>query len=181
MSIAAVTVPTLIASSPADHADLSDARAQSPRSFVFGEFVLIPERQSLHQGGTPVRIGGRALDLLTALVERPGELLNKHELMSRAWPSTFVEETNLKVNIASLRRILGESRGTPRYIATVSGRGYRFIAPVRPLAEEEALALLRAEPSQIEKVLETLDGICRLLLQLKVATALTRGDQPSVQ
>jgi DNA-binding winged helix-turn-helix (wHTH) protein len=78
----------------------------------------------------PVRIGGRARDLLTILVERAGELVDKQELVSRAWPDTFVEEGNLKVNIAGLRRALGERPEVPRFIATVVGRGYRFIAPV---------------------------------------------------
>src|SRR5262245_35282857 len=110
----------------------STLRAEvSQRSFVFGPFVLIPERQLLLRGETPVRIGGRALDILTALVERPGELLTKRELMARAWPKTVVEECNLKVNMAALRRALGDEPGMATYIATVTGRGYRFTAPVQ--------------------------------------------------
>lgn len=101
-----------------------------PRSFRFGPFLLQPERQLLLKFDAPVRIGGRALDLLTLLVERAGELVSKQELVSRAWPDTFVEEGNLKVNIAGLRRVLGESGDVPHFIATVVGRGYRFIAPV---------------------------------------------------
>ena len=86
----------------------------------------------------PVRIGGRAFDLLTVLVERAGELVSKQELMSSVWPDTFVEEGNLKVNIAGLRRALGECSGEPRFIATVIGRGYRFIEPVDLLASAAA-------------------------------------------
>ncbi len=78
----------------------------------------------------PVRLGSRALEILIALVERPGELVSKNELMARVWPSTFVEEGNLKVQVAGLRRALGDSRGSNRYLATVPGRGYRFVAPV---------------------------------------------------
>ena len=70
--------------------------------------MLIPERQLLLKGEAPVRIGSRALDILTALVERPGELVSKRELFSRVWPDTFVEEGNLKVNMVALRRALGE-------------------------------------------------------------------------
>jgi DNA-binding winged helix-turn-helix (wHTH) protein len=103
----------------------------SARSFAFEQFVLCPERQLLTKCGIPVRVGGRALDLLTALVERPGELVDKQALVARAWPTTFVDEANLKVNMASLRRALGESHTEPAFIATVVGRGYRFIAPVR--------------------------------------------------
>jgi DNA-binding winged helix-turn-helix (wHTH) protein len=101
------------------------------RTFSFGPFLLVPERQLLLQGETPVKIGCRALDLLTALVERPGELVSKKELMARIWPTTTVEEGNLKVNMAALRRALGEDAISARYIATVTGRGYRFIAPVQ--------------------------------------------------
>lgn len=100
------------------------------RSFAFGPFVLIPERQLLLKGEAPVRIGSRAMDILTALVERPGDLVSKRELFSRAWPDTFVEEGNLKVTMVALRRALGEGSGKAQYIATVTGRGYRFVAPV---------------------------------------------------
>lgn len=108
----------------------SDRAEGASRSFAFGPFVLIPERQLLLENGDPVRIGSRALDILTALVEHPGDLVSKRELISRAWPDTFVEEGNLKVNMVALRRVLGEGPSTAQYIATVVGRGYRFIAPV---------------------------------------------------
>ncbi|WP_431266251.1 winged helix-turn-helix domain-containing protein [Roseateles chitinivorans] len=106
------------------------------RAFSFGPFTLLPERQLLLKEGTPLRVGGRALDLLTALVERPGETVSKRALMARAWPNTVVDESNLKVNMAGLRRVLGDGGGgggggDPQYIATVVGRGYRFVAEVR--------------------------------------------------
>lgn len=107
-----------------------DLAKGGPRSFTFGPFVLVPERQLLLKNDEPVRIGGRALDILTALVERSGELVSKRELFSRAWPETFVDEGNLKVNIAALRRALGDEPSQVKYIATVIGRGYRFVAPV---------------------------------------------------
>lgn len=108
----------------------SDLAERLSRSFSFGPFVLIPERQLLLQDDAPVRIGGRALDILTTLVERPGELVNKRELITRVWPDVVVDDGNLKVNMAALRRALGDGAGTAQYIATVTGRGYRFIAPV---------------------------------------------------
>jgi predicted ATPase/DNA-binding winged helix-turn-helix (wHTH) protein len=110
---------------------IADSPKRITRSFAFGPFVLVPDRQVLLRNGTQVRIGGRALDILTALVERAGELVSKRELIARVWPKTIVDEANLKVNIAALRRTLGD--GGPedaRYIATVTGRGYQFIAPV---------------------------------------------------
>ncbi|MBB3409903.1 putative ATPase/DNA-binding winged helix-turn-helix (wHTH) protein [Rhizobium sp. BK316] len=108
----------------------SDLDERPSRSFSFGPFVLIPDRQLLLQGDAPVRIGGRALDILTVMVERPGELVNKSELMARVWPNVVVDDGNLKVNMAALRRALGDGIGAAQYIATVTGRGYRFIAPV---------------------------------------------------
>jgi DNA-binding winged helix-turn-helix (wHTH) protein len=107
---------------------------KGPRTFVFGPFMLIPERQLLLNGEAPVRIGSRALEILTVLVERAGELVCKRDLFARVWPDTFVEEGNLKVNVAGLRRALGEAPGQTRYIAAVPGRGYRFVAPVRASA-----------------------------------------------
>lgn len=101
------------------------------RSFAFGPFVLEPERQLLLRDGVPVRLGGRALDILTALAERPGELVSKQELIARVWPDLYVEEGNLKTNVAHLRRALGDRPETPEFIATIVGRGYRFIAPTR--------------------------------------------------
>lgn len=104
---------------------------QKPRSFAFGPFVFTPEQQMLLEDQTPVALGGRALDILTALVESPGAVLTKSELIARAWPNLFVEEGNLKVTIGALRRALGEKAGSLQYIATVIGRGYRFVAPVQ--------------------------------------------------
>ncbi|TWI67461.1 putative ATPase [Pseudoduganella lurida] len=107
--------------------------ATGERAFAFGAFVLVPERQALLQDGVAVRLGGRALDILTALVERAGELVSKRELLARVWPDTIVDESNLKVNVAALRRALGDGGSDDAcYIATVNGRGYRLIAPVTP-------------------------------------------------
>jgi len=118
------------------------------RTFVFGPFRLLPERQLLMRDETPVRIGGRALDLLTVLVERPGEIVSKPELLTRVWPNTFVEEGNLKVNMAALRRALGEAHGASQYIATVVGRGYRFCAPVQSSRSEGPVFELGAATSR---------------------------------
>jgi DNA-binding winged helix-turn-helix (wHTH) protein len=84
----------------------------------------------LLEGDAPVSLGSRALDLLIALVERPGELISKPELIEKVWPHTFVVEGNLKLHIAALRRALGDGQCSNRYISTVCGRGYCFVAPV---------------------------------------------------
>jgi len=99
-------------------------------SFSFGPFRLIPGQQLLLEDGVPVHIGSRALLLLTALVENAGELVSKSDLIARAWPDAVVDESNLKVHIAALRRALGDGLRGNRYLATISGRGYIFVAPV---------------------------------------------------
>src|SRR5215469_206512 len=71
---------------------------------TFGPFSFHPTRHLLLEGETLVRLGSRALAILAALVERPGELVSKDELTARVWPNTVVEESNLKVNVCALRR-----------------------------------------------------------------------------
>ncbi len=116
-------------------------------TFAFGPYLFIPNRQLLLHDSQAVRVGGRALDLLRAFVRRPGELLSKRELLEEAWPSTTVVEGNLKVHIAALRRALDDEADSSRYIATVNGRGYRFIAPVETGEALTALAAAgRAQP-----------------------------------
>lgn len=155
------------------------------RSFSFGPFLLVPERQALMRDETPVRIGGRALDILTALVERPGEVVAKRELMARAWPNLAVEEGNLKVNMATLRRALGEGRGPAKYIATVVGRGYRFVAPVHlsgpPPPSIDAGAApkrrhnLPAATTRIVGRAEAIEGILRDLGEARIVSVVGPG------
>src|SRR6476660_96975 len=79
-----------------------------PHAKCFGSFRLLPDQRLLTEGDKPVRIGSRTLDLLIALVDRPGELVSKEELMALVWPNTHVEPCNLSVQIARLRHILGD-------------------------------------------------------------------------
>jgi|SRR6516225_845555 len=96
----------------------------------FGPFRLLRARRLLLKGNEPVPVGGRAFDLLIALVERPGEVISKSELIAEVWPEAFVAESNLKVRIAALRRALVDGQAGGRYISTIFGRGYCFVAPV---------------------------------------------------
>ncbi len=106
----------------------------SEPAISFGVFRLVAARRLLLEGDKPVRLGGRAFDILAALVERAGEVVTKEALIARVWPQTFVEEANLKIQVSALRRALGDGQDGHRYIVTVPGRGYNFVAPVR-LAE----------------------------------------------
>jgi predicted ATPase/DNA-binding winged helix-turn-helix (wHTH) protein len=114
----------------AERATTSDERAIS-----FGPFRLLPKRRLLLEGDRPVRLGSRALDILVALVENPGEVVGKDDLIARVWPDTIVEESNLKFQISALRRTLG---GGNRYFINIPGRGYCFIAPVTRLDEPKS-------------------------------------------
>ncbi|HLY87897.1 MAG TPA: winged helix-turn-helix domain-containing protein, partial [Acetobacteraceae bacterium] len=98
--------------------------------FSFGSFQLIPVQRVLLADGKPIRLGSRAFDLLTALVEQAGELIPRDKLMARAWPDTVVEEGSLRVHLAALRKVLGGGAGDS-FIVNVPGRGYQFVAPVQ--------------------------------------------------
>ncbi|MGV7030625.1 ATP-binding protein [Methylobacterium symbioticum] len=107
-----------------------DTREGTAVRYIFGDFVLIPSEQRLWRAGKVVRLGGRPMEILNALVERAGQVVSKEDLTKRAWPRTTVDESNLKVNIAAIRRALEGPEPETRFIATVSGQGYRFVAPV---------------------------------------------------
>ena len=104
----------------------------------FGPYRLLAGQRLLLEGDKPVRLGGRAFDILTALVERAGEVVGKDELIAQVWPGTFVDEANLKIQVSALRRALGDGQGDNRYVVNVVGRGYNFVAPIRE--EERARA-----------------------------------------
>jgi DNA-binding winged helix-turn-helix (wHTH) protein len=96
----------------------------------FGSFRLLPAQRLLLDGDKPVQLGSRALDVLTALVERPNELVSKEELTTRVWPRTFVHPANLAVHMSALRRALRDGRDGNRFFINVPGRGYVFVAPI---------------------------------------------------
>src|ERR1700721_1432902 len=105
------------------------------RGFAFGSLRLLPSQRLLLEGDKPVRLGSRALDILTVLVEHAGGGVPKEELIARVWPNIFVDESNLKIQVSALRRAVGDGQGGVRYIITVPGRGYEFVAPVRRTEE----------------------------------------------
>jgi TolB-like protein/DNA-binding winged helix-turn-helix (wHTH) protein len=106
---------------------------QAKAVFEFGLFRLNPAERLLLREQVPVRLPPKAFDALVLLVENPGHLLEKEELLRKVWPGTFVEESNLAQHISILRKALQDGEGGFRYIETVPRRGYRFIAEVREL------------------------------------------------
>ena len=98
--------------------------------YEFGPYSLDLSKRVLARDGETISLTPKATEILIMLVMKAGELVEKDELLREVWPDTFVEEANLSQNIFTLRRALGDERGDPRYIETVTRRGYRFIAPV---------------------------------------------------
>ena len=121
-------------------ANEDEAEVDCASGYSFGQFRLLPGRRLLLEGGTRIRLGSRALDILVALVERAGRLVPKQELIARTWPNIFVDESNLKIQVSALRRALGDGQAGNRYIVTTPGRGYSFVAPVS--REERPLEVL---------------------------------------
>jgi TolB-like protein len=102
-----------------------------PATHFFGRFRLDGGAGILFRGAEPVAVGKRAVAVLRVLVERAGSPVSKEALIDAGWAGLAVEESNLSVQIAALRRILGEERGGERWIETLPRRGYRFVGPVR--------------------------------------------------
>lgn len=103
---------------------------EQERFFTFGPYRLDCERRLLLRGDDPVPLYEKALEILIVLVRHRGEIVSKDELMKAVWPDAFVEEANLSQNVFVLRKTLGERPKENRYIATIPGRGYSFVAVV---------------------------------------------------
>ncbi len=99
-------------------------------ALCFGPYVVYPASRSILDSGRPLRLGQRAFDLLLVLLENAGEVVAKRDLMARAWPGLAVDEGNLRVHMAALRKALGDGQEGRRYIVTVALRGYSFVAPI---------------------------------------------------
>src|SRR5712672_1449863 len=100
----------------------------------FGPFELSIGERLLRRDGVVLPLGDRALDILSYLAERPGEVVAKRELMDHVWPDVTVEEGSLRVHVAAIRKALGDGQSGNRYIANIKGRGYSFVGTVVPLA-----------------------------------------------
>jgi eukaryotic-like serine/threonine-protein kinase len=119
----------------------------------FGPLTLIPDERVLLRDGKALSLTPKAFDLLAFLAANPGRLLTKDELLHAIWPDAVVEESNLAYTVFAIRKALGESAESARYIETVPKRGYRFVAPVvrdepnadraGPTSTEPAVSMLR--------------------------------------
>jgi DNA-binding winged helix-turn-helix (wHTH) protein len=103
-----------------------DPASKARASFEFGRFRILPQRREVLADGRPMELGGRAFDLLVALVEANGAVVSKGELMTRVWPGRIVADSNLHAQIKALRKALSDRD----LIRTVVGRGYQFTGEV---------------------------------------------------
>ncbi len=109
-----------------------------PHAYEFGTFTLNPLKRIVLSGHEPIPLTPKCFDILLALLEHRDEVLVKEELMELVWPDTAVEEGNLNRHVSTIRKALGESPNDHRFIVTVPGRGYRFVAEVREVLEENS-------------------------------------------
>jgi len=115
---------------------MTTSAGQTRDVLSFGPFDLVASERLLTKEGVPVELGARALDLLVALASSPNEAMSKRDLLARVWPDVTVEESSLRFHIAGVRRALGDGEQGARYIATLPGRGYCFVAPISRTSDE---------------------------------------------
>jgi predicted ATPase/DNA-binding winged helix-turn-helix (wHTH) protein len=161
------------------------AAAHAGATVVFGPFRLVPAQHLLLEDGQQVALGARALTVLVVLVERAGQIVSKDDLVARVWPETIVEEGNLRVQIASVRRALRDGEAGSRYIATIAGRGYSFVAPVTVLeasaadtphsAAPEPSSLLSPSLTRIIGRTDVINTVCHQVQSRRFVTLVGSG------
>ena len=135
--------------------------------YSFDSFQLDPVRRRLSRAGQRVPINSKTFDLLLALIENRGRELDKERLLELVWPNQIVEEGNLTVKMSALRKILGERKDEARFIVTIPGRGYRFVADVTEIEadsltiERHAVSHIVVEESKVETTTSRLTAIKR--------------------
>ena len=153
---------------------LVERLSETPSSVAFGRFRVLPHRRELLADGRPVKLGGRAFDVLITLLEARGSVVSREELIRRVWPNRVVEEKNLHAQISVLRTVLGAER---ELIRTVPGHGYQFTGEIRVLSgnpDERAGATMAAAqpaaalpptnlPEPVSELIGRDDELCEIL------------------
>ncbi|MEJ0026076.1 MAG: winged helix-turn-helix domain-containing protein [Rhizomicrobium sp.] len=133
----------------------------------------------LLQSGKSLRISSRALDILILLTRRAGEVVPKDEIIAHTWPSVFVEESNLRVHMVTLRKVLNEGKDAIRYIANVPGRGYSFVAPLAHIeVEDEPVEHAEGPPAASDNIVgraEFIESVVRQLPKRRLVTIVGPG------
>lgn len=162
-----------------DGASHSAEKRGSPSAFriLFDPFELNVAERSLKKAGEVIPLGGRAFDILLALVDRAGEVVSQSELIAKVWPNVTVEEISLRVHLSALRKALGDGGCGRRYIANVQGRGYCFVAPVtRRTAEEHDTSLfVRSSnlPAALTRMIGRDDAVLEIGARLRTERFIT--------
>src|ERR1700754_130783 len=133
----------------------------------FGPFELNVAERSLKKANQVIPLGGRAYDILTALLEKAGEAVAKTELIAKAWPDVTVEEGSLRVHLSALRKALGDGQFGDKYIANIQGRGYSFIAPVTCLPADRGRGGAFAGSSNLPPALDRMVGRDGMVLEIQ--------------
>ncbi|NVH75771.1 ATPase [Paraburkholderia sp. JPY432] len=120
----------------------------SQNGVEFGPFKLLVSERRLERKGVPVKLGSRALEILTMLVQKSGQIVDKREILDRVWPGLIVEENTLRVHIRDLRKTLEDGVGDNRYIVNVPGRGYGFVVRQADSSVAEASSQFHLAPSE---------------------------------
>ena len=145
--------------------------------YEFDEFQLDPEERKLWRRGQVMPLPGKAFEMLLVLIRNRGRLLTKDELFQLVWPDQIVEESNLTVNMSAIRRALGERASNPRYITTISGRGYRFNGEVHQFADEalmierETFARVTVEQEETESRVAVFPSVSQIAKTLHRITS----------
>lgn len=140
--------------------------------YEFGRFRVDSEERLLFDGANAVALAPKVFDTLLLLIQNPGHALSKEEMLEQIWADSFVEENNLAQNISILRKVLGEGKNGAKYIETVSKRGYRFIAPVIIVGDEEPTSTITDQTRaklNIKEEFETKDFYGAKNLQINTA------------
>src|ERR1700724_863080 len=133
----------------------------------FGPFELNVAERSLKKADEVIPLGGRAYDILIALLENAGEVVGKAELIAMVWPDVTVEEGSLRVHLSALRKALGERQFGNKYITNVQGRGYCFAAPVTRQAVEPDKANTFSKSTNLPPTLGRMIGRDDAVLEIR--------------
>jgi predicted ATPase/DNA-binding winged helix-turn-helix (wHTH) protein len=139
-----------------------DPASERLAGIAFGRFQVSPDRREVLAEGRPIKLGGRAFDVLMALVEARGAVVSKEALMARVWPGRVIEENSLAAQIAVLRVAFGAERAL---IRTVSGRGYQFTGEIRvvPASPAEPVGAVAALPASVLPPTNVLESVSELI------------------
>jgi DNA-binding winged helix-turn-helix (wHTH) protein/Tfp pilus assembly protein PilF len=143
----------------------------SDKAYKFDDFIINTRMRQLSRGTEIIKLSSYAYEILLFLIQRQGEVVRKEELLSAVWKGVFIEETNLAVHVSALRRVLREKRGDNKFIETISGRGYCFVAPV------EVVELNQTSAST--QIFQRGDQLANKIPFLAVLPLTTEGDDAS--